>query len=89
MLYRSSMGAVGLATAILMTICAAHAFDESKYPDLKGQWDRAAGTGGWDPKTAPLIPEYRDIFEANVKDQREGGQGTDPTYICLRRACRG
>ena len=82
MLYRSSMAAVGLATAILMTICAAHAFDESKYPDLKGQWDRAPGTGQWDGKTAPLTSEYRAIFEANLKDQQEGGQGNDPTWIC-------
>src|SRR3984893_9175773 len=83
MLYRSSIATVALATAMLMTIAAAQAFDETKYPDLKGQWDRAAGSGGWDTKTAPLTPEYRAIFEANVKDQHEGGQGTDPTYICL------
>jgi hypothetical protein len=81
--YRSSIATVTLAIAMLMAIGAAQAFDETKYPDLKGQWDRAAGTAGWDPKTAPLTPEYRAIFEANVKDQREGGQGTDPTYICL------
>jgi hypothetical protein len=83
MLYRTSIATVALATAMLMTIAAVQAFDESKYPDLKGQWDRAAGTGLWDGKTAPLTSEYRAIFEANVKDQREGGQGTDPTYICL------
>jgi len=83
MLYRTSIATVALATAMLMTIAAVQAFDESNYPDLKGQWDRAAGTGLWDGKTAPLTSEYRAIFEANVKDQREGGQGTDPTYICL------
>src|SRR5580704_12126739 len=83
MLYRSSIATVALATAMLMTIAAAQAFDETKYPDLKGQWDRAPSTGAWDPKAAPLTPEYRAIFEANVKDQHEGGQGTDPTYICL------
>ena len=36
------------------------------------------------PRTgAPLIPEYQAIFEANVKDQASGGQGTTPTYKCL------
>jgi hypothetical protein len=88
-LYRSSITTVAQATAMLMTIAVAQAFDESEYPDLKGQWDRAAGTGGWDPKAAPLTPEYRAIFEANVKDQHEGGQGTDPTYYAWRPACRG
>ena len=32
---------------------------------------------------APLTPEYQAIFEANLKDQAEGGQGTTPTYTCL------
>ena len=83
MRYRRSIATVALATAMLMTIAAAQAFDETKYSDLKGQWDRAAGSGVWDTKTAPLTPEYRTILEANVKDQREGGQGGDPTYTCL------
>src|ERR1700674_5109667 len=83
MRYRRSIATVALVTAMLMTIAAAQAFDETKYSDLKGQWDRAAGSGVWDTKTAPLTPEYRTILEANVKDQREGGQGGDPTYTCL------
>ncbi len=32
---------------------------------------------------APLTPEYRLIFEANLADQAAGGQGTDPTSTCL------
>jgi hypothetical protein len=32
---------------------------------------------------APLTPEFEAIFEANIKDQREGGQGTTPTFTCL------
>ena len=36
-----------------------------------------------DAKTAPLTPEYRKIYEDNVKDQAAGGQGTDPTFTCL------
>jgi hypothetical protein len=32
---------------------------------------------------APLTPEYQAIFEANLKDQAEGGRGNDVTRICL------
>jgi hypothetical protein len=43
---RNSIGATALAAAMLMMIGAAAA-DESKYPDLKGQWRRAgAGAAG-------------------------------------------
>jgi hypothetical protein len=69
--------------AFLLTIASAHAFDETKYPDLKGQWDRTAAPRWADAKSAPLTPEYRAIFEANLKDQAAGGQGTDPTFTCL------
>jgi hypothetical protein len=40
MLERGSIGACALAAALLATIAGANAFDESKYPDLKGQWRR-------------------------------------------------
>jgi hypothetical protein len=61
---------------------AAQAFDQSKYPDLKGQWLRV-GSPRWDDAHAPLTPEYQAIYQANLKDMREGGQGIDPTYTCL------
>jgi hypothetical protein len=41
MLDRGSIGATVLAAALVMTFAPARAFDESKYPDLKGQWVRA------------------------------------------------
>jgi hypothetical protein len=78
-----------VSAALVAAIGGARAFDESKYPDLKGQWDRAQPPRWLDGKDAPLTPEYRAIYEANLKDQSEGGQGTDPTYTALRRACRG
>jgi hypothetical protein len=37
MLYRGSIGAITLALAVLAASAAARAFDESRYPDLKGQ----------------------------------------------------
>ena len=94
MLCRSSIAAVVMATALCLTIAPAQAWDDSKYPDLKGQWLRVGPQGfngtRFDPskppgrgQEAPLTAEYQAIFEANLKDQAEGGQGTTPTYTCL------
>src|ERR1700678_1740833 len=45
MRFRNSIGATGLAAALLLMIGGIAASEEAKYPDLKGQW-RRAGTGG-------------------------------------------
>jgi len=90
MLYRNSIGALVLASALGVAISNARAWDESKYPNLKGQW-RVVGppmrfdtSKPWGPgQEAPLTPEYQALFEANLKDQAEGGQGLDMTYTCL------
>jgi hypothetical protein len=81
--------AIGLAfsMAFLLGTAPANAFDESRYPNLKGQWNRI-GSPRWDQKDrsgeqAPLTPEYKAIHAANLGDQKAGGQGTDPTYTCL------
>jgi hypothetical protein len=81
------MGMMALVATLAMTATQACAFDESKYPDLRGVWDRI-GAPRWDQQdrtyaNAPLTPEYRKIYEENLKDQQAGGQGTDPTYTCL------
>src|SRR5713101_4556851 len=83
MLDRGSIGSITLAAALLMAIGSAQAFDETKYPDLKGQWQRVGAPRWADPSKAPLTGEYRAVFEANLKDQANGGQGTDPTITCL------
>jgi hypothetical protein len=72
---------------LLMGAAGAQAFDDAQYPNLKGQWNRT-GSPRWDPQDrdgerAPLTPEYRAIHAANLADQSAGGQGTDPTYLCL------
>jgi hypothetical protein len=81
MLGRNLMGAIALASLLALSAGAALAFDESKYPDLRGEW---TGTGGnkW-PTPAPLIAEYQAIFEANLHDQAAGGPGDTPTIMCL------
>jgi hypothetical protein len=90
MLYRKTIGALASASALLMTIGVAQAFDDSKYPDWNGQWRRPPGVNNqWDPskprlkEEAPLTPEYQAIYDANLKDQEAGGMGTDPTYTCI------
>jgi len=88
--FRCSFGALAVAAALTFSLTAAQAFDDSKYPDWAGQWRRPPGVNNqWDPtkprgqEGAPLTAEYQAIFEANLKDQAEGGQGTDPTYMCI------
>jgi hypothetical protein len=91
MLYRKSIAAVVLA-ALLVTVAQARAWDDAKYPDLRGQWRRVepgdptrfdptkpAGRG----QQAPLTPEYQAIFEAGLADLAAGGQGNDLTFTCL------
>jgi hypothetical protein len=91
MTYRGAVGVLTLASALSLMVAGAYAFDESKYPDWKGQWVRTdTGTPRYDPakppgrgQQAPLTPEYQAKLEASLKDQAEGGQGYDPTYTCL------
>jgi hypothetical protein len=91
MIFRNAISAVALAAAVAgtlaVTLTAAWAFDDSKYPDLSGQWlaARVPGVGGqpgFDPtkpwglgQQAPLTPEYQKVLEASIADQAAGGQG--------------
>jgi hypothetical protein len=95
MLDRGAMGAMALAAMLCAAASGARAFDDAKYPDLKGQWIGVRGTAGggqpsFDPikrwgttQDAPLTPEYEAMFKANLEDQRVGGQGTNATSTCL------
>jgi hypothetical protein len=91
MLYRNAIGAISLALVLCMPIAGARAFDDSQYPDIGGQWRRPPGIANqFDiskpqgrAQEVPLTPEYQAIFEAGLADQRAGGQGNDPTYICI------
>jgi hypothetical protein len=86
---RNSIGTIVLAVALLATMGTALAFDDSKYPDWKGQWRRAdPGPPRYDPskplnaQQAPLTDEYKTVHAASIADQKAGGQGNDPTYTC-------
>jgi len=85
-----------VAAAVVALLSGSSAGAEiGKYPDWKGQWKRAPVPGAigqppHDPsrppglgQQAPLSSEYQTVFQANLADQAAGGQGHDPTYVCL------
>ena len=95
---RGSLAAIALTAGVAMmtAIAAAQAFDDTKYPNLKGQWVRerapagVRGQGPFDPtkswgraQEAPLTPEYQARFEESLADQAEGGPGLWPGARCL------
>src|ERR1700730_4892273 len=87
---RNALSLIALSVALLAAVWSARAHDETKYPDLRGQWTAVGGSVKWIPdkprglgQEAPLTPEYQRIFEDNLADMAEGGQGTDPTTWCL------
>jgi hypothetical protein len=90
---RRSIRLFAQAVALLATIGGAQAFDDSQYPNLKGQWTRAGAPNAppsFDPskppgrgQQAPLTPEYQAIFEANQRELAAGVPGTWPGPTCL------
>jgi hypothetical protein len=83
MVVRSSIRVLAQTAALLLSLSAAQAHDENRYPNLKGQWDRAPSSTGYDPskpqgagQRAPLTAEYQAVFDENLADQARGGQGT-------------
>jgi hypothetical protein len=86
---RSLIGALALLAGLNIVVSDALAFDESKYPQWRGQWRRIGGVQ-WDPSKAlglaeqpPLKPQYQALFESSLADQAAGGQGNDPTFTCI------
>jgi hypothetical protein len=95
MLYQSSIVPLALAAALMTTVGGAHAADDVKYPNWKGEWDtvnpRFGGqaikfdpTKAWGPaQQAPLTPEYQKVLADSMADQAKGGLGNYPTAKCL------
>src|SRR6266571_2176035 len=81
---RSLIGAITLTAALGLT-SGAQGFDESKYPNWKGMWDRGGIPPRWTPPgtTAPLTPEYQALYAKNTADQKAGGHGMEPSWKCL------
>jgi hypothetical protein len=78
-----------MAAALTLMLCVmadgAQAFDETRYPDLKGAWVRTAPPEWVLPgdKPAPLTPEYQAIYDANLAAQARGQPGDAPQWYCL------
>jgi hypothetical protein len=86
------LAVIAFALSFGLTIADAPAWDDSKYPDLKGQWRRVepGDPTRFDPSNppglgqqAPLTPEYQARFEAGLKDLAAGGAGLDPSIACI------
>jgi hypothetical protein len=85
MLERISIGVAALAAALLATLASTQAFDDGKYPDWKGAWDRIVPTWVQQPgdKPAPLTLEYQAIYDASLAAQARGEPGDAPSTYCL------
>jgi hypothetical protein len=87
---RRSIRALALSAALCTGIPAAQAFDDSKYPDWKGQWVRIGGGAQYDPdkppgrgQQPPLTSEYQAILEKNLAEAAAGGQNYNTQVHCL------
>jgi hypothetical protein len=91
MKFHRTLVVASACAAFLASLSGAFAFDETKYPDLSGQWRRVAtGAVRYDPskppgrgQEAPLKAEYKAMHEASMADQQAGGQGLDTAYRCI------
>jgi hypothetical protein len=83
MSYRKLFCAVALG-ALCAAMTGALAFDESKYPNWKGKWDRV-GPPRWVQAgdAAPLNTEYQAIFAKTTAEQKAGGHGWETSWMCL------
>jgi hypothetical protein len=88
MQYRSAMAALALLAAVFTAPAQTLAWNETSYPDFKGQWRAIGDPGRFDPSKnpgpahqAPLTPEYQTLYEASLRDQAAGGPG--PAQSCI------
>jgi hypothetical protein len=91
MLYQSLLCALASA-ALWASTAGAQILDYSKYPNLKGQWNRfivrgLPGQPSFDQtkpwgfgQEAPLTPEYQQILKESIADQATGGQGNSSEH---------
>jgi len=80
-------GAIALVGAL--SLAGARA-ENAKYPDLNGQWSRAAQGANWDPgkpgglrQQAPLTPQYQAMLEAAITATATGGEGYNLHSRCI------
>jgi hypothetical protein len=90
MRYRNAIDAFAILAALCTTVAEGRAWDETRYPDFKGQWRPIGESARFDTskawglgQQAPLAPEYQALFEDNLKDQASGGQGLAQVNSCI------
>jgi hypothetical protein len=90
MLEACALRAAALATAMMLAATTTQAHDETKYPELGGQWSRGNGSAAWDQskpgglrQQPPLTPEYQAIFEANLASLASGGEVYNQQATCI------
>jgi hypothetical protein len=78
------------AAVIAGSAAAQQPFEENKYPNMAGQWQRVGALGVFDNskppgrgQQAPLTPEYQKIFEDNLAEVAQGKSGEDPVHTCI------
>jgi hypothetical protein len=88
MQYRSAMAALALLAALCAAPAQTLAWNETSYPDFKGQWRAIGDPARFDPskdpgpaQQAPLTAEYLALYEASLRDQAAGGPG--PAHSCV------
>jgi len=88
---RTAIRALATAAALLLAGTVAQAFDDAKYPNFSGAWERTGGAAPrFDtskprglPQKAPLTAEFQKLYEASLADQAAGGQGDHTVFRCL------
>jgi len=90
MLEACALRAAALAIAMMLAATTTQAHDETKYPELGGQWSRGNGSAAWDQskpgglrQQPPLTPEYQAIFEANLASLASGGEVYNQQATCI------
>jgi len=74
---RNVIGAV-MAAAVLVAATGAFAFDDAKYPDLKGLWTRARVPGA--VGQPPHDPSRRPAAAREPRSRPNTRQGSKPTW---------
>jgi hypothetical protein len=84
-----AIGALAVVAGLWAVTGVVQAYDDAKYPNLRGQWYRSVGVQ-WDPskpggrgQQPPLTAEYQAIWETSLAEQRRGGQDYKPQVRCL------
>ena len=95
MINRLVIGLAAIAAACVLSVGSPQAYDDSEYPNFKGQWGRLPVPGvrgqisfdqyrSWGKEQgAPLTAEYQAIYEQNLKSQEKGDSGEWLGISCL------